>query len=90
MSREQVAVPGAEQLRYAPELAILASLEAALAATISALICVHPALLDDGVDPGERTLEIADAQAITRQAMELIASIHRYRPDVDERDDDPF
>jgi len=90
MSRDQIWVPRIERLRDAPEMAILAALEVALAATISALHAVHPELLDAGVDPGDRTLHVADAEAIARQAAALIASIDRYRPDIDDRHDDLF
>lgn len=80
-------VPRVDQLRAAPELAILAALEAAAAAAISALMAAHTELLGVAEDPLEQTLHVADAAAICHHAEALIASIRRYRPDVD---DEPF
>jgi hypothetical protein len=80
-------VPRVDQLRAAPELAVLAALDAVAMATIGALLAAHPELLDPNQDPLERTLHVADAAAICRHAEALVASIRRYRPDID---DEPF
>jgi hypothetical protein len=80
-------VPRVDQLRAAPELAVLAALEAVAVATISALLAAHPELLAADQDPLERTLHVADAAAICRHAEVLVDSIRRYRTDID---DDPF
>lgn len=80
-------VPRVDQLRAAPELAILAALEAVALATISALLAAHPELLAPDQDPLEQTLHVADAAAVCRHAEVLVDSIRRYRPDIS---DDPF
>lgn len=78
--------PGAHALRCAPELGILAALEAALAIAIPAVAAAHPELYDDQIDPGDYTLDVDAAATLTRQAADLLVTIARYRLALDDPD----
>ena len=72
--------PWADDLRLAPELAILATLEAALATAIEMMVASHPEISDGGgLDPAEDALDVVAAIALAGRAAELIAAINRYR-----------
>lgn len=73
--------PWADHLRLAPELAILAALEAALATTIDMMLASHPEIVDgaDTADDHQDDVDVAAAIVITRLAAELIAAINSYR-----------
>jgi hypothetical protein len=70
-------IPRANELYLAPELAILATLEASLAATIQVLAALHPDLGD--VAPADYAGDVAVAARLCRRATGLIATINKYR-----------
>lgn len=84
-----VHTPFAGDLCFAPELAILAALEASLATTIQVLIAAHPEL-EDHVAPEEITIDVDTAAKLSRQAAELIATINTYRLAIVDPDAWPF
>jgi hypothetical protein len=71
--------PCADDLCFAPELAILAALEATLATTIQVLVAAHPELQGEPVAAEEITIDVDAAAKLSRQAAELIATINTYR-----------
>jgi len=73
-----VAAPTAAELAAAPELAILAALELALATSIQALTARHPEISgeSDFCDCGRGTEE---ALTLCRRAAHLVSTINRYR-----------
>jgi hypothetical protein len=73
-----VATPCAADLAIAPELAILAALEIALAASIEAIAARHPEIISDS-DFCDCGLATDEALALRRQASDLVATINRYR-----------
>ena len=70
--------PWADDLRLAPELAILAALEAALATAIEMMAASHPEI-SDGLDTDHDARDVAAATVLARLAAELLAAINRYR-----------
>jgi hypothetical protein len=82
--------PFADDLCLAPELAILAALEASLATTIQVLIAAHPELTGDPVAPEEITIDVDTAAKLSRQAAQLIATINNYRLAIVDPDSWPF
>ncbi len=70
--------PFAGDLCVAPELAILAALEATLATTVQVLIAAHPEL-EQAAATDEITIDVETAAKLSRQAAELIATINNYR-----------
>jgi galactokinase len=73
-----IRTPCVDHLRLAPELAILAVLEAALATATEMMAASHPEIRD-GLDIAEDALDVVAAIALSRRAAELIAAINRYR-----------
>jgi hypothetical protein len=73
--------PWADDLRLAPELAILATLEAALATAIEMMVASHPEIGDglDSADGDDSAVDVAAAVVLSRLAAELVAAINRYR-----------
>jgi hypothetical protein len=69
--------PTVEQLWVAPELASLAILDAALAASILAIRAVYPEMQDQ--DPADQTDSLLAATIVLDNARGLAASIARYR-----------
>ena len=57
-----IKTPSADELHCAPELGILAALEAALAIAIPAVGAAHPELYDDQMDPGDYTLDVTHSR----------------------------
>jgi hypothetical protein len=72
-----IIIPRADELRLAPEMAILAALEASLAATLQVLSAAHPEIND--TNPRDYTIDVAVAARLSRRAVGLIATINRYR-----------
>jgi hypothetical protein len=74
-------LPTPEDLGYAPELAVLGALEAALELAIVALVAAHPALgaTADHHD-ADMTIAAAAADHVIAQAQALAAAIAAYRP----------
>jgi hypothetical protein len=70
--------PWVDHLRLAPELAILAALEAALATAIEMMAATHPEI-SDGLDTDDYPRDVAAAIVLARLAADLIAAIDRYR-----------
>ena len=70
-------IPRADELCIAPELAILAALEASLAATVQVLAAAHPEIND--INPADYTIDVAVAARLSRRAVGLIATVNRYR-----------
>jgi hypothetical protein len=71
--------PWADDLCIAPELAILAVLEATLAAAIEMMTASHPETFTEIVPAEEFGLDAQTAVVLSRQAAELIATVNRYR-----------
>jgi hypothetical protein len=76
--------PWADDLRLAPELGILATLEATLATTIEMMVASHPEIGDGGFGPADGDgndvdIDVAAALVLARLAAELVAAINRYR-----------
>ena len=74
-----VHTPFASELCFAPELAILAALEATAATTIEVMHAAHPEIEQADTDLAELPLDVAAAAQLSRQATDLIASLNRYR-----------
>lgn len=73
--------PSAGQLCLAPELAILATLEATLASTIEVMRAAHPELDSTSVFAEDSTVDadVAAATELSYRAGELIDAINAYR-----------
>jgi hypothetical protein len=86
--------PWADDLRLAPELAILATLEAALATAIEMMVASHPEIGDGGIDTADDDADddddVAAAVVLARHAAELIAAINSYRLALFHGDDLPL
>lgn len=74
-----VAIPSDDDLWVAPELAILAALEAGLAIAVQVLNITHTEILAPGDDRHPPTIDIRVAAEIITQATHMIATIKRYR-----------
>jgi hypothetical protein len=74
-----IRTPFASDLCFAPELAILSTLEVSLATTIQVLIAAHPELHDDAGTIADVTIDVDTAAKLSRQAAELITTINTYR-----------
>lgn len=69
--------PPVSSLGFAPELAALALLEAALEVTRAALVAAHPELRSDDFVPSVASTEVASQ--LIEQALGLCGTIRRYR-----------
>jgi hypothetical protein len=74
-----IAIPPDDDLCVAPELAILAALEAGLTIAIQVLNITHTEILAPGDDRRPANLDTRVAAEIIAQATRMIATINRYR-----------
>jgi hypothetical protein len=74
-----IAIPPDADLCVAPELAILAALEASLAIAAQVLSIAHTEILAPGDDRHPPGLDTRVAAEIIAEATHLIATINRYR-----------
>jgi hypothetical protein len=74
-----IAIPPDADLCVAPELALLAVLEASLATVARVLNIAHTEILAPGDAPHSPNLDTRVAAEIIAQASHLIATINRYR-----------
>jgi hypothetical protein len=86
-----VPAPTARQLGVAPELAVLAVLEAAIHSAIPALCAAQPELSGAGPHAGTSPPACA-AERVILLAIELREALHRYRLELEEdsRHDEPL
>jgi hypothetical protein len=87
-----VAAPTARQLGVAPELAVLAVLEAAIHSAIPALCAAQPELCAAAPDAGGSSRSACAAERAILLALELREALHGYRLALEEepRRDDPL
>ena len=71
--------PTARQLGVAPELAVLAVLEAAIHSAIPALCAAQPELCAAALDAGGSSPPASAAERAIRLALELRGALHSYR-----------
>ena len=74
-----IAIPGDGDLCVAPELAILAALEATLALAALVLNIAHTEILAPGADRQDPAADTRIAAEIIAQAGNMITTINRYR-----------
>jgi hypothetical protein len=74
-----IQTPFAGELCLAPELAILTTLEAALATTIQVMLAIHPELEGTTIPLEDFVADVKVAATIARQATQLLATVNRYR-----------
>ena len=74
-----IATPNDDDLYVAPELAILAALEASLAIAAQVLNIAHTEILAPGADRPPMYLDTRVAAEIIAEATHMIATINRYR-----------
>jgi hypothetical protein len=84
-----IAIPPDDDLCVAPELAILAALEAGLAIAVQVLNITHTEIFAPGDDRHPANLDTRVAAEIIAQATSLIATINRYRRSLLDPDADP-
>ncbi len=87
-----VQAPTARQLGVAPELAVLAVLEAAIYSAIPALCAAQPELCAAAPDAGGSSPSAGAAERAILLALELREALHSYRMALDDepRRDDPL
>jgi hypothetical protein len=87
-----VPAPSARQLGVAPELAVLAVLEAAIQSAIPALCAAQPELCAAAPDAGGSSSASCAAEHAIVLALELREALHSYRLALDDepRRDDPL
>ena len=87
-----VPAPTARQLGVAPELAVLAVLEAAIQSAIPALCAAQPELCVAAPDAGGSSPPACAAERAILLALELRDALHSYRLALDEdaQPDDPL
>jgi hypothetical protein len=74
-----IGIPAPDDLCFAPELAILAVLEASLVVATQVLNLAHTEILAPGDERHPATLDTKIAGEIIAQAADLITAINRYR-----------
>jgi hypothetical protein len=84
-----IAIPPDDDICVAPELAILAALEAGLAITVQVLNITHTEILAPGDDRHPPNLDTRIAAEIIVQSTSMIATINRYRRALLDPDADP-
>jgi len=91
--------PSVQQLRLAPELAVLHALDATLAGAARALRAEHPLLGNDFLPDGRRLPVLRAGEVLYHRLCDLRAALRRYRAAVrelhfdlgaDDEDDIPF
>ncbi len=87
-----VTAPSARQLGVAPELAVLAVLEATIQSAIPALCAAQPELCAAAPDVGGSSPPVCAAERAIMLALELREALHSYRRALEEapRCDDPL
>jgi hypothetical protein len=90
--RAPVPAPTARQLGAAPELAVLAVLEAAIHSAIPALCAAQPELCAAAPDVGGTSPPACAAERAIMLALELRDALHSYRLELEEdpRRDEPL
>jgi hypothetical protein len=76
--------PSVQQLRLAPELAVLHALDAALAGAARVLRAEHPLLGNDFVPDGRRVPVLRAGEIVYHRLRELRAALRSYRAAVRE------